>query len=81
MQRALAQAAKVQGLSTATDIIVSGGSAGGLAAYLHVDEIASMFPSSHVTGLPDSGYFIDMPDIDGMPLMWEFPSSLCKPLT
>ncbi len=34
------------GLSDATSIIVTGGSAGGLATFLHVDWIASQFPSA-----------------------------------
>jgi hypothetical protein len=66
MENAIRQAMKAQGLAKATDVIVSGGSAGGLATYLHVDEIAELFPRARVSGLPDSGYFIDIPDVDGV---------------
>ena len=42
--------------NAATDVIVGGGSAGGLAAYLHVDWYASQAPrGSKTRGLPDSG--------------------------
>jgi len=47
------------GFSSATDIVVSGCSAGGLAAYLHVDYYAKQVPSARTTGLPDSGFFLD----------------------
>jgi O-palmitoleoyl-L-serine hydrolase len=44
----------------ATDIVVGGGSAGGLAAYLHVDWYASQAPpGAKARGLPDSGFFED----------------------
>lgn len=42
------------GLSQATDVVVSGCSAGGLATYLHVDWWRSQLPkAAHVIGLPD----------------------------
>lgn len=49
-----------QGLSSATDLVVSGCSAGGLATYLHADHWASRVPRSvKVAALPDSGFFLD----------------------
>lgn len=42
-------------LKDATDIVVSGCSAGGLATYLHADEWAAAFPAARVTAMPDSG--------------------------
>jgi hypothetical protein len=49
------------GLSLATDVVITGCSAGGLAAYLHVDKWAALFKGVHVklVGLPDSGFFRD----------------------
>eukprot|EP01087_Luapelamoeba_hula_P011291 TRINITY_DN3051_c0_g1_i1.p1 TRINITY_DN3051_c0_g1~~TRINITY_DN3051_c0_g1_i1.p1 ORF type:complete len:391 (+),score=62.63 TRINITY_DN3051_c0_g1_i1:29-1174(+) len=48
-----------RGLSKATDVVVSGCSAGGLATFLHADWWRAAVPSAHVVGLPDSGFFID----------------------
>ncbi len=46
-------------MSKATDVVISGCSAGGLATYLHVDLWHSLFPSStKVVGMPDSGFFL-----------------------
>ena len=42
-----------QGLSAATDLVVSGCSAGGLATFLHVDEYAERYSSAKVVGMPD----------------------------
>jgi hypothetical protein len=40
----------------ATDLVVGGGSAGGLAAYLHVDWYANQAPAGvKARGFPDSG--------------------------
>jgi len=55
---------KNHGLDTASDIVISGCSAGGLATYFHTDEWVSlhgMFSKSpaKIVGLPDSGYFLD----------------------
>uniref|UniRef100_A0A6B2L8H8 Pectin acetylesterase n=1 Tax=Arcella intermedia TaxID=1963864 RepID=A0A6B2L8H8_9EUKA len=49
-----------QELDEATDIIVGGDSAGGLSTFLHLDEWARRFPSARVTGVPDSGFFMDL---------------------
>lgn len=47
------------GLNKATDVIVSGCSAGGLATYLHTDQWCDAVPSAKCAGLPDSGFFLD----------------------
>jgi len=50
----------VENLKAATDVVISGCSAGGLATFLHVDWWRSVLtPSTHVVGLPDSGFFLD----------------------
>jgi hypothetical protein len=47
-------------LQSATGVVISGGSAGGLATYLHVDEWREVFPHTvKVVGMPDSGFFLD----------------------
>jgi len=47
-------------LNTATDVVISGCSAGGLATYLHLDWWRNNLPNStYVVGLPDSGFFLD----------------------
>jgi len=53
-------------MSQATDLVVSGCSAGGLATYLHTDQwcdqLKSLSPSAKCVGLPDSGFFLDYQD-------------------
>ena len=44
-------------------------SAGGLSTYLHIDEIRSMLPKSTVVkAFPGSGYFMDIPNLDDVPV-------------
>eukprot|EP01127_Copromyxa_protea_P000669 TRINITY_DN10572_c0_g1_i1.p1 TRINITY_DN10572_c0_g1~~TRINITY_DN10572_c0_g1_i1.p1 ORF type:complete len:364 (+),score=65.55 TRINITY_DN10572_c0_g1_i1:74-1093(+) len=51
---------ETKNILNATEVVISGCSAGGLATYLHVDWWASHFSSSvKVRGLPDSGFFLD----------------------
>eukprot|EP00117_Sycon_ciliatum_P025550 scpid91484/ scgid21183/ Protein notum homolog len=45
------------GIDNATDILVSGESAGGIGAFEHVDFFASEFPKAHVRGTPQGGYY------------------------
>eukprot|EP01047_Picozoa_sp_COSAG01_P017138 COSAG01_NODE_899_length_12871_cov_27.629572_13_plen_184_part_00 len=47
-----------KGLSKATDLMVSGCSAGGLATYLHTDQWCDAVPNAKCAGLPDSGFFL-----------------------
>ena len=45
-----------QGMNKATEVILSGGSAGGLAVFYNVDHLVTLLPSSvRVTGFPDAG--------------------------
>eukprot|EP00026_Physarum_polycephalum_P009288 Phypoly_transcript_09406.p1 GENE.Phypoly_transcript_09406~~Phypoly_transcript_09406.p1 ORF type:complete len:416 (+),score=52.69 Phypoly_transcript_09406:120-1367(+) len=51
---------KTKGLGEATDVIIGGSSAGGLATYIHVDEWASLLPNATtVRALADGGWFLD----------------------
>ena len=53
----------VEGLSAATDVVLSGGSAGGLATFLHADSwrdaILASSPNAKVVAVPDSGFFLN----------------------
>lgn len=49
-------------LASATDVLVTGGSAGGLSTYLHADFWADVVPQAKTVALPDSGFFLDYPD-------------------
>jgi len=55
-----------RGLKQATDLVVSGCSAGGLATFLHTDQwcdaLKAFNPSAKCVGLPDSGFFLDYQD-------------------
>eukprot|EP00040_Diaphanoeca_grandis_P041529 m.263069 g.263069 ORF g.263069 m.263069 type:complete len:423 (+) comp48404_c0_seq1:27-1295(+) len=46
-------------LSTATQVVWTGGSAGGLAVYLNADHVASRLPGVDVKALADGGFFLD----------------------
>lgn len=49
-----------RGLDKATDVVVSGCSAGGLASWLHTDKYRGIInKNAKVVGLPDSGFFLD----------------------
>ena len=52
-----------EGLDQATEVLAGGASAGGLAAFLHIDYIADTIktssPDARVLGMPDSGYWPD----------------------
>jgi hypothetical protein len=54
-----------RGMSNATDIVFTGGSAGGLAVYLNLDHfsqrVAAVSPATKVVGLADAGFFLDHP--------------------
>lgn len=56
-------------LLSAKQILVSGGSAGGLAAYLHAPYIAKRYGgTSQVGAAPCSGAFLDHPNVMGDPI-------------
>jgi hypothetical protein len=49
-----------KGMGLATEVVISGGSAGALAVYLHADAIRSRLPETvKVVALPDDGFFMD----------------------
>lgn len=60
------------GLGSATHLIVSGDSAGGLASYWHADWFAERLPSATVLVAPDSGFFLEDPNKPSWPqsLQW-----------
>jgi len=59
---------KDHNLGGATDIVVGGCSAGGIAVYLSLDWWASVLPkSAKVVGLPDSGFCVDYNAPSGNP--------------
>jgi len=53
--------AKENGFDDATDVVVTGDSAGGLSTFLHTDKIAAM-TEAQVIGAPVVGYFLDHDD-------------------
>ena len=53
------------GLAAASDVVVTGSSAGGLSALLHVDYIANALPAANVVAMPDAGMFPMQPASDG----------------
>ena len=56
-------------IGTASEIIVSGGSAGATSVYLGLDAIPSLFPNAKILGAPDAGYFLDAYNV-GQQIMW-----------
>jgi len=59
---------KHQTLDLATDVLVVGGSAGGIATFLHVDEMKSMMPRTikRFKAAPFSGVFLDHDNVEGI---------------
>ena len=57
------------GLGSATEVLVSGGSAGGLSAYIHADYIHASFPSPSAVqkfrAAPVSGFFLNHRTMNG----------------
>ena len=55
-------------LAKATDVVISGCSAGGLATFLHTDQwcdaLKAANPAAKCVGLPDSGFFLDYQSAD-----------------
>lgn len=49
-----------EGLDRATDVLLGGDSAGGMATYLHADAVFAMLPpAARKLAIPDSGFFLD----------------------
>ena len=63
----MAYALENLGLDHATELVVTGSSAGGLSTFLHVDRVAEAVrkvePSIVVKGAPIVGYFLDHADV------------------
>ena len=63
-----------RGMGTASEVVVGGCSAGGMAVYLHCDswasEIATVNSNTHTVCLADSGWFPLVPDSAGFPSTW-----------
>lgn len=66
--KALIEHLMQNGMSTATDVMLTGCSAGGLATYLHADYIATLLPDTVVSykAMADAGYFLDIPNVNGV---------------
>jgi hypothetical protein len=63
----------------ATDVVISGTSAGGLATYLHLDWWRSQIgENTKVIGLPDSGFFIDYNPLYSTKMRWLFDQMNCS---
>jgi len=84
VRRAQQEYLRARGLGAATELVVAGCSAGGLSVYLHVDKWAEAFPSARVTGLADSGFFLNydwttQQPASGAPGSATFPSNVSYP--
>eukprot|EP01012_Entosiphon_sulcatum_P058231 TRINITY_DN8222_c0_g1_i1.p1 TRINITY_DN8222_c0_g1~~TRINITY_DN8222_c0_g1_i1.p1 ORF type:complete len:404 (+),score=63.47 TRINITY_DN8222_c0_g1_i1:21-1232(+) len=56
-------------LSTSSAVILTGTSAGGLATYIHASHVKQRLPkSASLHALPDAGFFLDHPTINGVQL-------------
>ena len=69
---ALQTLSRTHSMGAATDILISGDSAGGLASYWHGDRFQETFPKAFVATVPDSGFFIADPTYPAWPasLRW-----------
>ncbi|KAM0850579.1 hypothetical protein ACQ4PT_052990 [Festuca glaucescens] len=60
-----------KGLANATQALLTGCSAGGLATILHCDDFSAKFPQGvSVKCLADAGFFLDVKDISGERSFW-----------
>jgi len=58
----MADLSKQSGLGSATDVVFSGCSAGGIHTFAHLDALRDMVPKKAVVvGFPDSGFYLDFP--------------------
>ncbi|CAL1393148.1 unnamed protein product [Linum trigynum] len=68
-----------KGMRNAHQALLSGCSAGGLAAILHCDEFRELFPrTTKVKCLSDAGLFLDSPDIAGVRTLRNLYSGVVK---
>lgn len=58
------------GMSQATEVLLSGCSAGGLSTYLHADYVASLLPATvkRYKAAAVSGFFLNHTNVDGVPV-------------
>mmetsp|Transcript_15068 Transcript_15068/g.36909 ORF Transcript_15068/g.36909 Transcript_15068/m.36909 type:complete len:421 (+) Transcript_15068:27-1289(+) len=59
------------GLAKADEIVLTGCSAGSLAAYLHGDYIGSRYPNAKYGVAPVSGFFPELPSVTGSMDVWD----------
>ena len=59
----LADATKRHGLASATQVVLSGGSAGGTATVANCDHVASRVPWAKTRCIADAGFFLDTPNV------------------
>jgi hypothetical protein len=60
------------GMQNATDVILTGCSAGGLATFLHADLVSSLLPEDvSYKAMSDGGYFLNIPAVNGL-MLYEF---------
>jgi O-palmitoleoyl-L-serine hydrolase len=64
--------AQLPSLKHATDVVISGCSAGGLATFLHCDHYAEKLPHAKVVCVPQSGLFPDGPPNYHAGMTWAF---------
>jgi len=59
-----------QGMWAATEVLLTGCSAGALSTYLHVDQIRDMLPKTvtRFKAAPFSGLFLHEPNVEGVPV-------------
>lgn len=63
--RAMIDFLRAEGLADATEVVITGCSAGGLSTYAHADTWAAALPKARVVAMPDSGFFLNYaaPDV------------------
>jgi len=57
VQAILADLSAKRNLQAATQVLVSGSSAGGIGALVHTDTVANLLPKAYVRGYPQGGWF------------------------
>ena len=56
-----------EGMGDATEVVMSGTSAGGLTTYLHAPYFRTrLSPSTKLFAVPDAGFFLDLPNTNGV---------------
>ena len=61
---------RTRGMNKATEVLLTGNSAGGLAAYIHADHVAEMLPQTvrRYKAAPGSGVFLRHANVEGEPV-------------